>query len=566
MEIARTVLNFLVVLLEVILIFNLLIVVHELGHFLAARWRGLVVEQFAIWFGKPVWKRTYNGVVYSLGSIPFGGFVKLPQMAPMDAIEGESTTDRVNLPAVSPLDKIIVALAGPVFSFGLAFIFAVVVWAVGRPISEAETNLTIGYVVPDSPAANAPCDESGVPKGLRPGDKILEVDGHPVTRFNGMNGSVVWYVVRSEGTSIPFKVQRGGQTLTFEPVPLAPEAASGWQRKGLREVMIDPAFTSIVGEVKPGSPAQEAGLRKDDIIRAVNGQPLLHPLGLSEDVEQQNYGQPIKLTVQRGHQTLELELPAMPFKIGDVYPGSPADRAGLKEGDTIESVNGEPARKFSDLKAAILAHPTDPLNLSIIHEGTKRAVSIVPLVPISKPQLPKTSPMIGIGPASDLDGIALTNGGTMKIVPEEPLDQIRNSVATIGNTLGAVLARKSHIGVQHLGGPIFIGRTYYYLLSSREGWRLALWFSVILNVNLALLNMLPIPVLDGGHIMLALIEMVRRKPVNIRVLEIIQTACFFLIAGYMLYVSFYDVGDLASGHKSQRELEFPSPPPPAAQP
>ena len=82
MEIAHRVLNFLVVLLEVILIFNLLIVVHELGHFLAARWRGLVVEQFAIWFGKPLWKRTYNGVVYSLGSIPFGGFVKLPQMAP----------------------------------------------------------------------------------------------------------------------------------------------------------------------------------------------------------------------------------------------------------------------------------------------------------------------------------------------------------------------------------------------------------------------------------------------------------------------------------------------------
>ncbi len=420
--------------------------------------------------------------------------------------------------------------------------------------------------MPDSPAANALCDEPGVPKGLRPGDKILEVDGHPVTRFNGMNGSVVWYVVRSEGTSIPFKVQRGGQTLTFEPVPLAPEAASGWQRKGLREVLIDPAFTSIVGEVKPGSPAQKAGLRKDDIIRAANGQPLLHPLGLSEDVEQQNYGQPIKLTVERAHQTLELELPAMPFKIGDVYPGSPADRAGLKEGDTIEAINGAPARKFSDLKGAILAHPGEPLTLSIVHDGTRRDVSVTPLVPITKTQPPKTSPMIGIGPASNLDGIALTNGGTMKIVPEKPLDQIRNSVATIGNTLGAVLARKSHIGVQHLGGPIFIGRTYYYLLSSREGWRLALWFSVILNVNLALLNMLPIPVLDGGHILLALIEMVRRKPVNIRVLEVVQTACFFLIAGYMLYVSFYDVGDLASGHKSQRELEFPSPTPPAAQP
>ncbi len=94
METVRSALYFVFVLLEVVLIFNLLIVVHELGHFLAARWRGLVVEQFAVWFGKPLWKRTYNGVVYSLGSIPFGGFVKLPQMAPMDAIEGEATTPR----------------------------------------------------------------------------------------------------------------------------------------------------------------------------------------------------------------------------------------------------------------------------------------------------------------------------------------------------------------------------------------------------------------------------------------------------------------------------------------
>ena len=566
MEIVRLVLNFLVVLLEVILIFNLLIVVHELGHFLAARWRGLVVEQFAVWFGKPLWKRTYNGVVYSLGSIPFGGFVKLPQMAPMDAIEGESATDRAALPAVSPLDKIIVALAGPVFSFGLAFIFAVVVWAVGRPVSEAETSLKIGYVLPDSPAANAPCDEPGVPKGLRAGDEILAVDGHPVSRFGGMNGSVVWYVARSEGTTIPFKVNRDGKILTFEPVPLSPEGTSAWRRKGLREVLIDPAYSSIVAEVKPDSPAQQAGLKPGDVVTAVNGEPLLNPQRLSDQIEQNSYGKPIELTVERDHQTRKLTLPAMPFRIDDVYADSPADRAGLKTGDLIESINGAPAQKFSDLKAAITANPTQPVKLSVSHQGTTREVSVSPLVPISRSVLPKAGPMIGIGPTFDGDGIVWSNGGTMRIVPELPLDQIRNSVTTIGNTLGAVLAPKSHIGVQHLGGPVFIGRTYFNLLSSKEGWRLALWFSVILNVNLALLNMLPIPVLDGGHIMLALIEAVRRKPVNIRILEVIQTACFLLIAGYMLYVSFYDVGDLASGHKNRRELEFPPATPATAQP
>src|SRR5213595_2542781 len=108
------------ILLEVLILFNLLIVVHELGHFLAAKWRGLYIEQFGIWFGKPLWKKKINGVVYSLGSIPAGGFVKLPQLAPMDMIEGEADVDRETLPPISAFDKIVVALAGPVFSLLLA--------------------------------------------------------------------------------------------------------------------------------------------------------------------------------------------------------------------------------------------------------------------------------------------------------------------------------------------------------------------------------------------------------------------------------------------------------------
>src|SRR6266516_3610581 len=82
------------ILLEVLLLFNLLIVVHELGHFLAARWRGLYIEKFGVWFGKPIWKKTVNGVQYSLVSLPFGGFVALPQLAPRECREGKPELDR----------------------------------------------------------------------------------------------------------------------------------------------------------------------------------------------------------------------------------------------------------------------------------------------------------------------------------------------------------------------------------------------------------------------------------------------------------------------------------------
>src|SRR3954447_9837146 len=200
------VLRIALIVLEVIVLFNLLIIVHELGHFLAARWRGLFIEGFGVWFGKPLWKKTVNGIQYSLGSIPFGGFVALPQLAPMDIIEGETDADRTKLPPISALDKIIVAVAGPLFSLLLALTFAGIVWAVGHPVSESDMTTVIGFVEPDSPGEKA---------GLQAGDKILAVDGNRVTRFSGMNDSVTWNVIRSEGDTIPFLVERNGRQLSF---------------------------------------------------------------------------------------------------------------------------------------------------------------------------------------------------------------------------------------------------------------------------------------------------------------------------------------------------------------
>jgi len=156
------------IILEVILLFNLIIIVHELGHFWAARWRGLVVDKFGIWFGKPIWTKTHNGVEYSLGSIPAGGFVSLPQMASMETIEGKAHSDMKELPAVKPLDKIIVAAAGPAASMLLALAFGTIIWMVGRPVSEMESTTKIGYIIPDSPAAKS---------GLLPGDNIIAIDG-----------------------------------------------------------------------------------------------------------------------------------------------------------------------------------------------------------------------------------------------------------------------------------------------------------------------------------------------------------------------------------------------------
>src|SRR3954463_16011426 len=249
------------ILLEVLILFNLLIVVHELGHFLAARWRGLYIEKFGVWFGKPLWKKTINGVQYSLGSLPFGGFVALPQLAPMDIIEGKADLDRAKLPRISALDKIIVAVAGPVFSMLLALIFAGIVWAVGHPVSESDMTTTIGFVEPDSPGEKA---------GLQAGDKILAVDGNRVTRFSGMNDSVTWNVIRSEGDTIPFLVERNGRQLSFSVLPYkAP--SSGWRRQSVPQGLFYPATPPVIDQAQPKTPAAAAGLQHGDIVLGYDG-------------------------------------------------------------------------------------------------------------------------------------------------------------------------------------------------------------------------------------------------------------------------------------------------------
>src|SRR5712664_2124815 len=290
--------------IEVLLLFNLLIFVHELGHFLAARWRGLKVDRFAIWFGKPIWKKKINGVEYALGSIPAGGYVALPQMAPMEIIEGKGETPSEPLPPISALDKIIVAFAGPLFSFLLAFFFAVIVWGVGKPASDSDHSTTIGWVDPTGPAWKA---------GLRPGDKIIEIDGHPVTQFAPpAQDSVTWRIVSSEGTNIEIKYLRDGKTETAYAVPYK-RPTQWYERKALRQVLIASEQPAIIFEVATNSPAATAGLRHGDQVIAMNGEKIYSFLSVVHQEEMMTNGpvKPVVLTVQRANDQFDRTVQAV---------------------------------------------------------------------------------------------------------------------------------------------------------------------------------------------------------------------------------------------------------------
>src|SRR5215207_1190844 len=326
-----SVIKFIGILLEVLLIFNLLIIVHELGHFLAAKWRGLYIERFGIWFGKPIWEKKINGIWYSLGSIPAGGFVKLPQLAPMEAIEGETEIPKDQLKPISPLDKIIVAFAGPLFSFMLACVFAILVWQLGKPVGEADSTTIVGDVVRDSPADGK----------LQPGDEIVKIDDHSVNRWGGQSeSSVMWRVVGSEGKTIEFDFKRGEEERTVEIEPKI-EKTSWHERRGFRQVGVIPQNRPMVMGTQKGSTGEKAKFQKNDLITHVGGQKVYSWESLT-DWAKANPGKPLPITVLRNGSAVELVLEPNGFVVGEVFPDSPASRGGLKKGDRILSANGTP--------------------------------------------------------------------------------------------------------------------------------------------------------------------------------------------------------------------------------
>ncbi|MGD7653839.1 MAG: RIP metalloprotease RseP [Verrucomicrobiales bacterium] len=467
MSFLSTALQVALLIVVVLTIFNIIIFVHELGHFWAAKWRGLQIDRFQIWFGKPIWKKEVNGVQYGLGWIPAGGFVALPQMAPMEALEGGGPDDRKPLSPISAMDKIIVAFAGPLFSMLLALTAAVVVWKVGKPADFIPAT-QIGYVEPGSPAEKA---------GLQVGDTIKAINGETVNGFAGSLESISERIILSSGDQITYTISRPG---VDEPLTLTSsfetQETKWFQRSGLRQVGIDVAGPAIIGEVTKNSPAEKAGLQPGDRIVSVDGKPLYSLMQFVQYLKAQNWK-----TV-----SLEIESP----------------------------------------------------------QGSLRTIDITPESPIQ----PKgRDPMIGIA----WDGSAEVD---VTIKHPGPFVQVKDSLMMMWTTITKVADPKTNIGIDHLSGPIGIGDMMFQLLKTENGWRRILAFMVLFNVNLAVLNMLPFPVLDGGHITLAVLEKISGRPVKAKPLEIIQTACALALISLMLFVTSKDIGS-KFGHGGSKSQE-----------
>ena len=569
------------------------IFVHELGHFLAARKRGLKIERFSIGFGPRLFGWTgKDGVDYRVSIIPLGGYVALPQLAEMEGIEGASSEEAEKLPKISYADKMIVSVMGAVFNVIFAFALACILWVIGMPVGEGTSTTVIGYVPEQVVTSSGHLAELGLGNtvpgpafkaGLRSGDKVLSIDDNEVTTFNQIT-EVVMLGNRKDSQGNPtatFKVERDGKVLEFvvQPARIELNPKSGDK---VRMVGLQPRTEVIIGEPAANSPAAKAGLKAGDRILSIDGQPLnntvefrellrkggakprtlliereggvslkvvitpqvnttVNPVSIIAYGEEKSRHQLIVLPATRDLLTNDTAAVRDQLMVLGFYPEDPALSETLKIGTIIDKVDGRTqitsVRSLEDLEKAGAGAPRD---LTIYW---KRANGDAGNLSLRNAQVRRGKP------------VEHAQIGTFFVTKPEmayrnPWETCSGIVKSTFTTLGRLFDRGSDIQVKQLASVISITKTYYNI---SEDIRRVLWFTVLINLNLAVLNLLPIPVLDGGHMLIATIQRFTKGVLSNKAVIILQYTFMGLLLSLMAYIILHDVRRCSGD--SERQLK-----------
>ncbi len=586
---------------------GLVIFVHELGHFLAARWCKVRVETFSLGFGPKIlgWKR--GPTTYQIAAVPLGGYVK---MAGEEGTADGRAPQADELPGKSVGQRFLIYSGGVLMNVAFALVVFPIILTVGVPFSEP----VVGATTPGSPAWHA---------GLQPGTRVESVNGNVVYSFMNVPNEVALgspeetvLVVRDPGATSPRTLRLvpqwsealGAYSIGVNPaadpggaiavVKDSPAAAAGLQ-DGDRLVDVagtNPALTlderlakaarnggpvratferdgkSFTAEIAPSTDAKtetrllgvgplvrrvvavrdtpvarKSGLAKDDRILEVDGVLLARPYDFLERLEAASG--PVKLRVERGGTALALEIPplapgeavqlAQDVALGQdadstyvaITPGSAAADAGLRDGDRIARIDGRDVLVFADVQTAAKEAAKESgqeraLALDVQRGTESIAVSVAPRA--------WRPPSYGFG-VRDAQYVFRSDG---------PIDAVRAGFGLSWKflqeswlTLKRILFRQ--VSGQNIGGIITIGVVSHSFVS--DGIAKLFYFLCMLSMNLAFLNVLPIPVLDGGHLLFLAIEKLKGSPVSERIHGYSQLVGVVLIVSLMVYVTFNDV-------------------------
>ena len=557
------------------------IFVHELGHFLAARKRGLKIERFSIGFGPRLFGWTgKDGVDYRVSIIPLGGYVALPQLAEMEGIEGASSEEAEKLPKISYADKMIVSVMGAVFNVIFAFALACILWFTGMPVAEGTSSTVIGYVPEQVVTSSGHLAELGLGNtvpgpaykaGLRSGDKVISIDDNAVSNFNQIIEAVMLGNRKdSQGNpTATFKVERDGKELEFVVQPARIELNSKSGDK-VRMAGLQPRTEVIIDKPAPGSPAEKAGLKTGDRLLSIDGQPLNNTVEFRE-LLRKGGAKPRTLLVER-EGGVSLKIAITPKVNTTVNPvsiiayGEEKNRHQLIVLPATQDLLTKDPAAVRDQLMVLGISPEDPTLAETLQIGTiidkvdgrSQIASVRSLEDLEKvgAGAPRDLTVYWKRANGDAGNLTLRNAqvrrgkpvehaqiGTYFVTKSEmayrnPWETCTGIVKSTFTTLGRLFDRGSDIQVKQLASVISITKTYYNI---SEDIRRVLWFTVLINLNLAVLNLLPIPVLDGGHMLIATIQRFTKGVLSNKAVIILQYTFMGLLLSLMAYIILHDV-------------------------
>jgi regulator of sigma E protease len=437
-------------LLAGIALLGIIIFVHELGHFLAAKWRKVKVLRFSLGFGPPLVKVVRGDTEYRVSVIPLGGYVQMAGDSPGE--DGTMPMGPDEFLAHPWPGRIAIALAGPLANLICAWAMLVTVFMVG--VTSPDFPPRVG-AVPDTSASFA--------AGLREGDRFTSVESKPVKSW--------WEAL-----------------LGADDVPAGKPLHMTVAREGHEVAIVVPAA------------------RRAMFLRDLNQRrPPLEPI------------------------------------IGRVRVGMPAYNAGLKEGDRILAVDGKPIRSWEELPPAIRGHADRPARLTIVRGGRTFDLSVTP---VGSSPGDRTGGQIGIEPPRQ--AVYVERHGLL-----ESLDLgTRATLAMIKGVYAAMWQTVSHplYYREYLGGPMFIVQAASQ--QAREGIDAYLQFLALISIAIMAFNLLPIPVLDGGHIFLALVQAVQRHPISVRVYMNYQRVGLVVIGALFILILANDPLRVVQRHRA----------------
>jgi len=423
---------------------GIVVFVHELGHFLAARLVKIDVEAFSIGWGKPFLSRKIGTVEYRLGMFPVGGYCKMKGES--DYQEAWEERNKGVMPekgsylAASPAARILVCFAGPFFNFLFAVLLLSFLWGIGFEIQTLDNKVILASEL--SPGEVFPADTAGI----KTGDRIIEIAGQKVTYFHEIQENIA----ANPNKPLPVTVERDGKIIQLEVIP-ALEKSSGAGRIGV-SFWTDPVIESV-------------------------------------------------------------------------KEGSPAAKAGLKPGDTITSANGQALRNSSDLRKVLDQKP-DTLVLEYERNGIQGQVSF---------NINEIEEEIGFS-------WALINYHSPNLSFFEAINKgVNESIKTLAVSIKSL--RLLFMGIdltQAVSGPV---RITYMMgdMAAKGGLRSYVELIALISIALCMMNLLPLPVIDGGMIILFLVEIIRRKPAHPKAISVFQTCGIVIIFCLMFFALFGDI-------------------------